>query len=115
MSHVRRANAHSLSLVAAAASWGTATAIIKRAVDEIQPLTLLPIELAVSVAVLTFAVVITREPFLWSPEHRQLGPLGVLNPGISYALSLAGLVRITASTSVLLWATSRSSSSGWLT
>jgi probable blue pigment (indigoidine) exporter len=35
---------------------------------------------------------------------RRLAALGVLNPGISYALSLLGLARITASLSVLLWA-----------
>jgi drug/metabolite transporter (DMT)-like permease len=33
-----------------------------------------------------------------------LGRLGVLNPGIAYLLSLAGLTTITASLSVLLWA-----------
>ena len=104
MPRVLRAHKHVLSLVAAAASWGTATAISKRAVEEIQPLTLLPIELAVSVAVLALALLATREHLYWSGEHRRLGLLGVLNPGISYALSLAGLARITASTSVLLWA-----------
>jgi hypothetical protein len=38
------------SLVVAAACWGVATAISKRASDEIAPLTLLPIQLAMSVA-----------------------------------------------------------------
>jgi drug/metabolite transporter (DMT)-like permease len=33
-----------------------------------------------------------------------LGRLGVLNPGLAYALSLLGLVYITASLSVMLWA-----------
>ena len=104
MSRSLRANKHTLFLVAAAASWGTATAISKRAVDEIEPLTLLPIELAVSVGALGVAVLLTRVRFRWSSEHRRLGLLGLLNPGLSYALSLAGLARITASTSVLLWA-----------
>jgi probable blue pigment (indigoidine) exporter len=103
MSSVVRDHSHSLALVAAAACWGTATAISKRAVDEIQPLTLLPIELAVSTTVLTAATLLTRR-VRWIREHRRLGLLGVLNPGVSYALSLAGLARITASTSVLLWA-----------
>lgn len=104
MSRVQRAHPHTLALVAAAASWGIATAIAKRAVDEIPPLTLLPIELAVSVTFLGIAVRICRSPIEWSPRLRRLGYLGVLNPGVSYALSLAGLARITASTSVLLWA-----------
>jgi probable blue pigment (indigoidine) exporter len=104
MSSIFRDHSHSLALVAAAACWGTATAISKRAVDEIQPLTLLPIELAVSATVLTAATLLTRQRVHWTREHRRLGLLGVLNPGVSYALSLAGLARITASTSVLLWA-----------
>jgi probable blue pigment (indigoidine) exporter len=98
-----RARTGVLPLVAAAACWGTATVISKRAVEEIAPLTLLPIELAVSVTVLTAAVAVTRERISWSPELRDLGLLGVLNPGVAYALSLAGLARITASMSVLLW------------
>jgi drug/metabolite transporter (DMT)-like permease len=101
MPPVRRS---SLLLVVAAASWGTATVISKRAVEEIQPLTLLPLELTVSVAVLTVALRATREHLVWTDEMRRLGLLGVLNPGVAYALSLAGLARITASTSVLLWA-----------
>jgi probable blue pigment (indigoidine) exporter len=104
MRRVLRAHQYSLSLVAAAASWGTATVISKRAVDEIEPLTLLPIELAVSVAVLAVALRVSHSGLGWSPELRRLGLLGVLNPGLSYALSLAGLARITASMSVLLWA-----------
>lgn len=104
MRRVLRAHRYSLSLVAAAASWGTATVISKRAVDEIEPLTLLPIELSVSVAVLAVALRVADSNLEWSPELRRLGLLGVLNPGLSYALSLAGLARITASTSVLLWA-----------
>ena len=35
---------------------------------------------------------------------RRLSALGVLNPGLAYALSLAGLARVDASVSVLLWA-----------
>jgi len=93
------------SLVAAAACWGTATAISKRAVDEIAPLTLLPLQLAVSVSVLLVVSLVGRERMLPVQHRAQLGWLGVLNPGLSYALSLAGLSRITASTSALLWAT----------
>ena len=98
------AHASSWSLIAAAACWGTAAVISKRAVDEIQPLTLLPIELTVSVAVLSVAARARRERFTNTAQMRRLGALGVLNPGLAYALSLAGLARITASMSVLLWA-----------
>jgi len=99
-----RAHKYSVSLTAAAASWGTATVISKRAVDEIEPLTLLPIELAVSVGVLAAAVHLSGGGVGWSFELRRHGLLGILNPGLSYALSLAGLAHTTASTSVLLWA-----------
>ena len=92
------------SLVCAAASWGIATVISKRAVEEIEPLTLLPIELAVSVAVLGAATTVMRERLRSTPELRRLGLLGVLNPVLSYALGLAGLALISASLSVLLWA-----------
>jgi drug/metabolite transporter (DMT)-like permease len=78
--------------------------ISKRAVDEIPPLTLLPIQLFVSVAVLAILVRVQRLEVSWSPQMRRLGVLGVLNPGVSYALSLLGLSYISASLSVLLWA-----------
>ncbi len=104
MDSVHRGYWYSVSLLAAAACWGTAAVISKRAVEEIEPLTLLPIELMVSVAVLSLGLAVTRERVSWSLETRRLTALGVLNPGVSYALSLAGLVRITASMSVLLWA-----------
>jgi probable blue pigment (indigoidine) exporter len=101
MPHPRRP---AWSLVAAAACWGSATAISKRAVDEIAPLVLLPIELTVSVAVLLVAAAITGERRLPSANRAALGWLGVLNPGLAYALGLAGLALITASASAVLWA-----------
>ena len=52
MLDVVRVHRFQLSLVVAAACWGGATVISKRAVEEIEPLTLLPLELTVSVAVL---------------------------------------------------------------
>ena len=42
---------HVLALTLAAACWGIGTVISKRAVDEIPPLTLLSIQLGVSLAV----------------------------------------------------------------
>jgi probable blue pigment (indigoidine) exporter len=92
-------------LVLAAACWGTGTVVSKQAVAEIAPLTLLPLQLATSVA---FLLVLTRARGISLPtgrDGRLLGRLGLLNPGLAYALSLIGLAEITASTSVLLWAT----------
>jgi drug/metabolite transporter (DMT)-like permease len=97
----------SLSLVAlvlAAASWGTGTVVSKRAVAEIPPLTLLPIQLAASLVVLIVLMRLRRVPLTDAGASPLLGRLGILNPGLAYALSLIGLTHITASLSVLLWA-----------
>ncbi len=92
-------------LVLAAACWGVGTVVSKQAIAEMPPLTLLSIQLAASVVAL---LVITRARGEGMPsgrEGRLLGRLGLLNPGLAYALSLIGLAEITASLSVLLWAT----------
>ena len=92
-------------MVAAAACWGLGTVVSKQVVDDVVPLTLLPLELAVSSALLLTITVARRESFAWTPPVRRLTALGVLNPGLAYALGLVGLTTITASLSVLLWAT----------
>jgi drug/metabolite transporter (DMT)-like permease len=102
--HARTRHTLAWSLVAAAASWGVAAIISKRAVDEIAPLTLLPIQLAVSVMLLRVVVRAVAARPIRSPIRRRVAALGVLNPGLAYAFSLAGLARISASVSVLLWA-----------
>jgi drug/metabolite transporter (DMT)-like permease len=89
-------------LTLAAASWGVGTVVSKRAVEEIPPFTLLPIQLASSLVVLVVLMRATGAPLRGSPPI--LARLGVLNPGIAYALGLAGLTWISASLSVLLWA-----------
>jgi probable blue pigment (indigoidine) exporter len=90
-------------LVLAAACWGLGTVISKRATDEIPPLTLLPIQLGVSLIVLGLLMRWRGLPFRDPTASPILARLGVLNPGIAYALSLLGLVHITASLSVVLW------------
>lgn len=92
------------ALVAAAACWGTGTVVSKQVVDDIAPLTLLPVQLVASCAFLLVIALARREPFAWTPPVRRLAALGVLNPGIAYALGLIGLTTITASMSVLMWA-----------
>jgi drug/metabolite transporter (DMT)-like permease len=94
----------SLVLILAAACWGFGTVVSKRAVEEIPPLTLLPIQLAASLLVLAALMRWRRVPFRDPDASPLLGRLGLLNPGLAYALSLIGLVHITASLSVLLWA-----------
>jgi drug/metabolite transporter (DMT)-like permease len=105
---VRRA---ALALILAAACWGVGTVISKRAVAEIQPLSLLAIQLSVSVLALGLVVGVgmvlrrgPRAPSGAGPGLGRLGLLGLLNPGAAYALSLIGLTQVSASLSVLLWA-----------
>lgn len=93
-----------LTLTLAAAGWGIGTVISKRAIDEIPPLTLLPIQLGASLAVLALLMRWRGLPFRDRSASPILGRLGVLNPGLAYALSLLGLVHISASLSVMLWA-----------
>ena len=92
------------SLVAAAGCWGLGTVASKQVVDDVAPLTLLPIQLAASCALLLLISALRHESFTWTPATRRLAALGVLNPGAAYALGLIGLTTITASMSVLLWA-----------
>jgi probable blue pigment (indigoidine) exporter len=93
-----------LALILAAAAWGTGTVVSKRAIAEIPPLTLLPMQLAASFVVLVVLMRWRRVPLVDPAASSLLGRLGVLNPGIAYALSLLGLAHISASLSVLLWA-----------
>jgi drug/metabolite transporter (DMT)-like permease len=93
-----------LPLILAAACWGLGTVVSKRAVAEIPPLTLLPIQLGSSLLVLAILMRVRGLPFRDPSASPILGRLGILNPGLAYALSLLGLVTITASLSVMLWA-----------
>jgi drug/metabolite transporter (DMT)-like permease len=93
-----------LSLTLAAACWGIGTVVSKRATDEIPPLTLLPIQLMASLVALLLLMRWRTLPVPDRPAPPILGRLGLLNPGLAYALSLLGLVSISASLSVMLWA-----------
>ena len=93
-----------LALILAAACWGVGTVISKRALEEVPPLTLLPIQLAASLLVLLVLMRRRGLSFRDANGAPLLGRLGLLNPGLAYSLSLIGLVSISASLSVLLWA-----------
>jgi len=92
-----------LALALAAACWGFGTVVSKRAVAEIPPLTLLATQLGSSLVLLSILMRLRGVPFHDPSASPILGRLGVLNPGLAYALSLLGLVYITASLSVMLW------------
>lgn len=91
-------------LIAAAACWGFATAVSKSALSTFDPLVLLVVQLTASSAFVTLALLIRREAVPRTGQTTKLALLGVLNLGLAYALSLAGLTTISASLSVLLWA-----------
>jgi probable blue pigment (indigoidine) exporter len=94
-----RADAARLAL--AAACWGTGTVASKQAVAEFPPLTLLASQLALSVA---FLVVAARVRGVALPPAGLLGRLGILNPGLAYALGLLALTQMSASLAVVVWA-----------
>lgn len=87
------------ALILAAACWGFGTVASKDAVQHFPPVTLLVVQLAASLVLLG---VVARFRIRETP--RRLAALGILNPGVAYLLSLAGLVSIDAGLSVLLWA-----------
>ena len=91
-------------LIVACALWGAATVLAKALLDSVAPVTLLVLQLLPSALVLWAAVLLTGARL---PALAALPPLlllGLLNPGISYTLSLIGLVSIPASVATLLWA-----------
>ena len=103
MIHPSIAGRDSAALGLAAVCWGLGTVISKAALAEIPPLSLLTIQLGSSVVIL--ALIMRRQGIpLRDDRQRLLGRLGLLNPGVAYALSLVGLLTITASLSVVLWA-----------
>jgi drug/metabolite transporter (DMT)-like permease len=90
------------ALTLAAAAWGIGTVVSKRAVEEFPPTSLLSVQLSASLVALLLFARLTHTSLRGSPA--LLARLGLLNPGLAYALSLIGLVTISASLSVMLWA-----------
>lgn len=91
------------ALVGAAVCWGLGTVVSKAALADLAPVTLLAVQLASSLVVLTLLMRWKGIAFR-GDAPALLGRLGLLNPGAAYALGLLGLVSLTASVSVLLWA-----------
>jgi drug/metabolite transporter (DMT)-like permease len=91
-------------LIAASACWGIATVITKHILISIPPITLLTIQLIFSAGLLWPLVFFKGRPLPKKAKCLTVGWPGLLNPGISYTLSLIGLTTTTASMSTLLWA-----------
>ena len=92
-------------LVGAAASWGLGTVLSKYALGGFPPSVLLPVQLLCSALLLGAFLVVGHQSVRSVSQPGRMALLGILNPGISYALGLIGLTYIEASTSVVIWAT----------
>lgn len=91
-------------LIAAAACWGIATVITKDILSSLPPITLLIIQLAFSILLLWILVYLRGCHVSDKKTLLKLGAAGLLNPGISYTLSVLGLSMSTVTMSTLLWA-----------
>jgi drug/metabolite transporter (DMT)-like permease len=91
-------------LILACALWGGATVLSKALLASIPPVALLVLQLAPSATALWLVFCLSNRRAASRSLIPPLVLLGLLNPGISYTLSLMGLAHISASVSTLLWA-----------
>ena len=92
------------SLVLASALWAGGTIIAKQLLTSIPPVTLLVIQLVPSVLVLWILVVVRGVPPFSTRTALPIALIGLLNPGLSYTLSMLGLAHTSARVATLLWA-----------
>lgn len=92
------------SLIIACALWGVATVIAKALLGSVPPITLLVLQLVPSVVVLWLLVAARGARPLRRNGLVPVALLGLLNPGLSYMLSMLGLTMTSASMATLLWA-----------
>lgn len=95
----------SLQLIAACACWAVATVIAKDLLGTVPPLTVFVLQLLPGTALLWLFVLMRGVRRQSWRGLAQLALIGLLNPGLSYTLSMLGLARTTASVATLLWAT----------
>jgi len=92
-------------LTGAAGCWGLGTVLSKYALGGFDASLLLPFQLTCSVLLLGAFLLATGSSVRGIQHSMKVAALGVLNPGIAYALGLIGLAQINASLSVIIWAT----------
>lgn len=93
-----------LTMILAAACWGTGTVMSKGVLGYVPPLTLLVVQLAASLVFLWTVIAVQRIHLPLRRETLWLALIGLLNPGLAYTFSLLGLSLTTASMSALIWA-----------
>ena len=91
-------------LIGAAVCWGLGTVLSKHALGGFDASLLLPFQLTCSVLLLGTFLLVTGSSVRGIQHAVKIGALGVLNPGIAYALGLTALAQINASVSVIIWA-----------
>lgn len=84
--------------------WGSGTVLSKSILAHMQPLTLLVVQLAVSVVFLWAVMVLQKVKLPRLREVIRPGLTGLLEPGLAYTLGLLGLSLTTASMAALIWA-----------
>jgi drug/metabolite transporter (DMT)-like permease len=92
-------------LIGAAGCWGLGTVLSKYALGGFEASLLLPFQLTCSVLLLGAFLLASGSSARGIHHAVKVGALGVLNPGIAYALGLTALTQINASLSVIIWAT----------
>jgi probable blue pigment (indigoidine) exporter len=92
-------------LSCAAVCWALGTVLSKYALGGFDASVLLPFQLTCSVLLLGVFLLATGASVHGIQHVVKVAALGVLNPGIAYALGLIGLAQIDASLSVIIWAT----------
>lgn len=98
-------NWRSLTLIVlSTVCWGAGTVLSKGILAHMPPLTLLAIQLAVSVAFLWTIVAFQRLKLPPLKKVIRPGLTGLLEPGLAYTFGLLGLSLTTASMAALIWA-----------
>lgn len=91
--------------VLSAACWGSATVMSKGLLAVLPPMTLLVVQLLASIAFLWIVVFCLRLRVRLDRPARRASLSGLLEPGLSYCLGIAGLALTTASNASLIGTT----------
>lgn len=95
----------SAAMIGSAACWGLATVMSRDLLETFTAPALLVIQLCASVAVLLLLSLPERPIRHWGTPLRRASWAGLLEPGLSYAVSLAGLALTTAGNASVIGAT----------
>lgn len=84
------------AMIGSAACWGLATVMSRDLLDSMAPMTLLVVQLAASVTVLLLMAARNRPHLYRGKGLGAAAAIGILEPGLTYAVGLAGLALTTA-------------------